>query len=153
MSTIGTKQTLQGRRRTTGKEKGVWVAIQLDFLDRLKLGDLGASFVCLSPSRLLLGPNFGQGHPTLGCCPSLGGLKNPIELPPDAWGRLECSVVAALSWAILLFPCFSSDVHTLPSPNYGWTGKKQSAGRGERRMGSTLSFAISPSIRQPVSSA
>ena len=22
------------------------------------------------------------GHPTLGCGPSLGGLKNPIELPP-----------------------------------------------------------------------
>ena len=40
------------------------------------------SFACLSPSRLLLGPNFGQGHPTLGCRPSLGGLKNPIELPP-----------------------------------------------------------------------
>ena len=50
----------------------------MDFLDCLKLGDLALSLLCLS---VPLAPNFGQGHPTLGCRPSLGGLKNPIELP------------------------------------------------------------------------
>ena len=62
------------------RTQDVRVAIQLDFLDRPKMGD-SPKLGDLAQSQEVGGGQTGEGERGVGH-QTLGGLKNPIELPP-----------------------------------------------------------------------